>query len=268
MKLNIIVIASLSALLSNSVIGGTMGTEVEEESCWKTAGACWGTPKQEPFVMRKVVSISAGPAWSGNGTTQTILLQPLIQNTYAATEPNNLLASGELFLGMQKQLNAKFYSQFGIALAAAGKAKFNGDVWVNADPNFNNYTYKYNVTHGHVAVKGKLLADVGYGVRPYVSASIGIGVNKASDFTMETKLYQEVVPPAFESHSTITTPYTLGIGVQEVVNENLQAGFGYEFIDWGKSELGRASGQLMNTTGLTENHIYTNVLLVTLTYVM
>lgn len=267
MKLNIIVIASLSAILANSALAGTMGPEVESESCWKTAGACWGTPKPEPFPLQKMVSLSAGPAWSGNGTTQTILLQPRIQNTYATTNPNNLLANGELVLGVQKQLNPKFYSQFGIALAAAGRAKFTGDVWANANPNFNNYTYKYNVVHGHVAVKGKLLADVGYGLRPYVSASIGIGVNKASDFSMQAKLYEEVVPPAFTSHSTMSTPYTLGIGIQEVVNDNLQAGFGYEFVDWGNSELGRASGQSLNT-GLIENHIYTNVLLVTLTYLL
>lgn len=267
MKINIIAIASLSTILSNGAVAGTMGPETEADSCWSTAGACWGTPKPEPFPMRKVISLNIGPAWSGNGTTQTILLQPTIQNTYSTTNPNHLLASGELVLGMQKQLNATFYSQFGIALAAAGRAKFTGDVWENANPNLNDYTYKYNVTHGHVAVKGKLLADVGYGVRPYVSASIGIGVNKASDFSMSPKIYKEVIPPAFESHSTMTTPYTLGIGVQEVVNDNLQAGFGYEFVDWGKSELGRAPGQSLNT-GLIENHIYTNVLLVTLTYIM
>jgi hypothetical protein len=43
-------------------------------------------------------------------------------------------------------------------------------------------------------------------------------------------------------------------------------GAGYEFADWGKSGLNRAAGQTLNT-GLALNHLYTNGVLVNLTYV-
>ncbi|HAT9492397.1 TPA: porin family protein, partial [Legionella pneumophila subsp. pneumophila] len=38
------------------------------------------------------------------------------------------------------------------------------------------------------------------------------------------------------------------------------------FADWGKSELGRASGQTLNE-GLKLNHLYTNGVVLNLTYV-
>ncbi|HAT8718368.1 TPA: porin family protein, partial [Legionella pneumophila] len=60
--------------------------------------------------------------------------------------------------------------------------------------------------------------------------------------------------------------YTLGAGVQKSISEHWQLGVGYEFADWGKSELGRASGQTLNE-GLKLNHLYTNGVVLNLTYV-
>ena len=42
-------------------------------------------------------------------------------------------------------------------------------------------------------------------------------------------------------------------------------GCGYEFADWGKTRLGRALGQSINS-GLALNHIYTNGVVFNLTY--
>jgi hypothetical protein len=49
------------------------------------------------------------------------------------------------------------------------------------------------------------------------------------------------------------------------VNANWQIGIAYEFADWGKSELGRAAGQTLNS-GLKIEHLYTQGVLVNLTY--
>ncbi|HHS9463875.1 TPA: outer membrane protein, partial [Legionella anisa] len=77
----------------------------------------------------------------------------------------------------------------------------------------------------------------------------------------------EALPnPDFADHTKTAFTYTLGAGVQKALNDHWQIGAGYEFADWGKSELGRAFGQTMNS-GLALNHLYTNGVLFNLTYV-
>lgn len=60
--------------------------------------------------------------------------------------------------------------------------------------------------------------------------------------------------------------YTLSAGIQKALNSRWQVGAGYEFADWGQSQLGRASGQTLNS-GLSLKHLYTNGILFNLTYV-
>ncbi len=71
--------------------------------------------------------------------------------------------------------------------------------------------------------------------------------------------------PNFDSHTTTSFTYTLGVGVQRNVTPHLQAGIGYEFADWGSSKLSPATGQ--TTSGvLSLSHFYTNGVLANLTY--
>ena len=46
----------------------------------------------------------------------------------------------------------------------------------------------YHIRHTHVAAKGKLLADVGFPVKPYVSGSLGIGFNQSNLFSVRCVL--------------------------------------------------------------------------------
>lgn len=69
----------------------------------------------------------------------------------------------------------------------------------------------------------------------------------------------------FASNTTTAFTYTLGAGVQRHLNPHWQVGIGYEFSDWGSSQLNRASGQTLNS-GLLLSHLYTNELLFNLTY--
>lgn len=267
MKTNILTIAALTTLLSTHVFAGSMGIENESEPCWGPAGSCWGTPKLDPPPLQTVLSLSAGPAWTAKGTAQTVLLPLGNVNTYSAISAHHLLGSGELFLGKQKQLNQKFSAQAGIELGLAGQAQFEGNVYTNSDPNFNYYTYRYDVAHARVAAKAKLLAHLGHRITPYVSASLGIGSNRASGFTTSPLITNPPATPQYTSNTRMTIPYTLGLGVQGDITETFQLGLGYEFLSWGRSELGNAVGQIASKT-ICESNIYSNVFLVTATYVL
>jgi opacity protein-like surface antigen len=222
--------------------------------------------KESQREYLRVGTISLGPTWNGNGgESQTFYLAPETEKTYAAGNSTNIMVDGELFLGLQKPLFHQLQGQLGFALAMAGNAKLSGNIWDDASPQFNNYTYQYKVMHTHVALKGKLLVDRGYWLIPWVSASAGVGFNRASDFSNVPTIFEAVPNANFSSHTTTSYTYTIGAGVQKQLNKCWQIGMGYEFADWGKSELGRANGQTMNS-GLKLDHLYTNGILFNITY--
>ena len=175
------------------------------------------------------------------------------------------LRKENFFLGVQRSINGKLDGQLGLSVATTSNANLSGSIWDDALPQFNNFNYTYNIQHTHIAVKGKLLKDIGYAFKPYVSGSLGVGFNQAHNFTSIPTLFEATPTPNFQSNTTTAFTYTVGIGVQRAINQHWQAGIGYEFADWGQSQLARASGQSMGQ-GLSLNHLYTNGLEFSLSY--
>lgn len=212
-----------------------------------------------------VGTISIGPVWGFGARTQTLELAPDIVKTYTADNSNNAIFDGEVFLGIQKILSQKLQGQLGIAVGATSNATVDGHIWDDADPEFDNFIYNYKIQHTYVAVKGKLLAELGFVVMPWVSVGLGVGFNDAHGFHNTPTIFEALRNPNFASHTETTFTYIVGAGVQKALNEHWQVGVGYEFADWGKSHLGRAEGQTLNT-GLSLNHFYTNGVLFNATY--
>ncbi|WP_058476489.1 outer membrane protein [Legionella steigerwaltii] len=214
-------------------------------------------PVSPPWTQ--VITLSLGPAWTDSGETNTFFLQPDVEKKYTANENTSTLFDGEVFYGLQHALNASFTGQLGLAVAATTNAKLKGDVWEDADPEFDNFFYTYKINHTHIAAKGKLIGNFNVLVNPYLSGSLGVGFNRAHDFTITPKIVEEVPAPEFTSNTHTAFSYTVGVGVQKEFYSRWQFGIGYEFADWGKSNLGRAPGQTLNN-GLSLNHLYTNEL--------
>lgn len=213
-----------------------------------------------------VGTISGAALWAQAGESQTFYLDSEIEKTYAANKVTNILAAGELFIGVQKKLLTKLFGQLGFAASTTGYANLQGEIWDDADPQFINYSYKYKVRNTRIALKGKLLANKSSSVMPWISASVGVGFNRANGFS-DTILIPEALPnPRFSNNTQTSLSYTVGAGLQKAINKNWQIGVGYEFADWGKSTLGRAPGQTLNT-GLSVKNIYTNGALLSFTYI-
>lgn len=248
MRYRLFLSITAAGVLGSAAFAGTMGPAMSSRD-WTWVG-----------------SVSAGPVWARGGETQTFYLAPEIEKTYAARKSTNALASGELFLGIQKLLGSQWLGQLGLAAATTGNAKLQGVIWDDADPEFNNHSYQYKIRNSRIAVKGKLLLDKGYWLMPWVSASLGVGFNRAHEYSNAPLIFEALPNPNFADHTKTAFTYTLGAGVQKAFNDHWQVGIGYEFADWGKSELGRADTQTMNS-GLALNHLYTNGVLLNLTYV-
>lgn len=237
----------LTSLFTGSIYAGNMGTVIQKpEVSW-------------------VSTISMGPVWENAGTTQTFYLTPAIEKTYKANKSSHALFNGEFFLGIQKTLSQAILGQLGLAVATTSHANLSGIIWDDADPLFDNHTYSYKTQNNRVIVKGKLLAEAGYWFTPWLSGGVGAGFNRSSSFNNIPRIFEALPNSNFASHTNTSFTYTVGAGVQKALTRNWQIGVGYEFADWGKSELGRAAGQHLNS-GLAMNHLYTNGILLNITY--
>jgi opacity protein-like surface antigen len=212
-----------------------------------------------------VASFSIGSSLERAGQAQTINLTPNIIKTYTADKSTSRLPTGELFLGITNSLSDNLEGQIGFALVSAGHATLSGDIWDDASPAFSNYTYQYKIIHTAAALKAKLISHWSGPIMPWISVSLGAGFNKAYGFNNTPSIYEAIQSPNFTSHTTTAFTYALGIGAQYSLNSHWQIGAGYEFSDWGKSQLGRASGESVNQ-GLSLSHLYTSSFLLNLTY--
>ncbi len=249
MKRDAFLSACLLSLFSVNASAGTMGVVVPEKTC------TW------------VGTISAGPVWAKGDKTQTFYLAPETEKTYLSSESKTALVEGEFFFGMQKILSRQWQGQLGLGLTATGDAKFKGYIWDDADSEFDNYRYDYKVRHRAITLKGKLLLDKNNQLLPWISGSLGAGFNRTDKFMNAPLIFEAIRNNNFVHHVTNTFTYTLGFGLQQILNPHWQMGAGYEFADWGKSQMGRAAGQTLNT-GLKIKNIYTNGFLFNLTYLV
>lgn len=216
-----------------------------------------------PLIWQPVITLSGGPAWTTPGQNQYIYpVLPFSQiNYYQYNSPSSTIATGEIFFGLQRIVYPGITGELGIGLAAASDAQVTGVVTVNGFPNIS--TYEYKVDHGRAELKGKLLSNL-YWLKPYISGSFGAGWNNSHDFRATTVNPVFFPAPWFANQTNIAFSYTLGIGVQAMLNRNWQVGVGYEFADWGKSATGVDAYTLLPGPFLT--HLYTNELLFSVSF--
>lgn len=212
-----------------------------------------------------VFSVSGGIGWSEAGKRESFNLTPSIPKSYDAKKTNTTLGMFELFAGLQKDMTPTLQGQLGLSLGFVNNASFAGDIWDDGLPQFSNHNYQYKVKQTHVSLKGKLIFDKGWFVLPWVGARVGIGFNTAHKYSNQPKLNQALPNENFTSHTCQSFTYALSAGMQKQLNNNWQVGLAYEFADLGKSQLGRAPSQTLNN-GITQNHLYTNNILLNVTY--
>lgn len=243
----IILLSSMLGLVSSTAFAGTVGKAISDNYTW-------------------LGSFNIGAAWAKSGETQTFYLAPDIIKTYAADKSTNALVSGEVLFGVQKNISRQWIAQLGIAFAQTGNTELQGQIYDDADPEFNNYDYTYKIWNRRITINGKLLLDnENYWLVPWVGAGIGVGFNYAHHFRNTPLLFEAVANPNFLSHTTTALNYSFSAGVLRAINDHWNLGLGYEYVNWGKANLNRAAGQTLNT-GLVTRHLSTQGFNFNITY--
>ncbi len=233
------------------------------------APAYSGTMGEATRTYTPLLMLSGGPAWQSGGKTQTLTLQPVVQNTYVPNSAYTALGSGAIFLAVQTPFYKTLEGAVGVAFTGSGTAKMRGDVWQDASPNFSNFTYNYKVNQFRVAFKARVVeTEPKYkfkGLQPYLSGEVGGGFNRSTGYYTTRTIDTAVLQPPFVSNTVSSVSYAFGAGLQGKVNSHFQVAVGYEFADWGKYQLGPANGQTTQAR-LGASNLYVNELQFSILY--
>jgi opacity protein-like surface antigen len=223
-------------------------------------------PINFPLQWSPIVTLSAGAAWATPGQNQYLYPLPPPSYQFYSYEANTQAAATlEVLFALQRVISPGIIGQFGIGLAGVSDYTINGSVVVNGVE--DAYDYYYNINHARAELKGALIANTFKVLQPYISASFGFAYNTAHGYHPSANSIFVPVPLWYDSNVTLAFPYSVGAGVQATVNPNWQVGIGYQFVDLGKSFL-NGDGLFIadNQKGLRQTHLYTNQLLVSVSY--
>ncbi len=239
--------AVLMSIISSTATAGTMGKAAANEYTW------FG-------------SLNIGGAWARSGEGQTFYLSPDIIKTYTIDKSTNGFVSGEVSLGLQKQLSSHWIGQLGLAVAQTGNVKLQGHIYDDADSQFDNYTYSYKIWNRRFTINGKLLFEKeNYWLIPWVGAGVGVGFNYAHRFGNTPLIFEAVTNPNFGPNTKTAVNYSFSAGFLKAVSDHWNLGLGYEYVNWGKAQLDRAPEQTLNS-GLVVNNINTHGVNFNITY--
>jgi len=218
-----------------------------------------------PWVWQSIITLSGGPAWTSPGLDQISYVSeitPLYPTQhYIPNSGNQTIGAGEIFFGLQRVVSPGITAQLGLGIAGAFDPEISGVIVVENQSNL--YTYRYNVEHARLELKGKLIAST-YRVQPYVSGSFGVAMNSSHNWQATSEDPVLFPPMVYGPDSNAAFAYSLGAGIQAMLNAHWQVGVGYEFADLGKS--GLAPDELFGFPGITLTHLYTNELLFSISY--
>lgn len=241
----------MAAVFSQTLHAGAVGAENKV------------TPPYPTFI-----TLNLGPGWPTSTQNEVIELLPNVSNRYISSDDTDAFIDGELFVGWQKKTNDFTHlaeSQFGVAYMTTNSAKIHGIIWQANDPRFDNETYAYRIKHSHVALRGKLLSTAKKSFQGYLTGSVGVGFNTSYAFDNYPVISTVLRSPNFQTNTQTAFTWNAAAGIQKLLNSNWAIGMGYQFADWGKSQLSRAPGQTLNT-GPSFNRFYTSEAQFNLTY--
>jgi opacity protein-like surface antigen len=215
--------------------------------------------------FKSLFSLNMGPQWDSPGEIRQFTVEQNTSKTYVAISNSQVLMGSEFFLGAEHSITSLLDMQIGLAVAMTSLTSVSGDIWEDADPNFNNYTYAYKVAPLRTTLSAKWLLRVMDYFTPYIGAGVGMSFNRSYNYQITPKIFEEVSSPLYTSNVSASFAYNVGLGLQKQLDSHVQIGFGYVFSDWGQSALGRAPGQTINAP-LSLSHLYMNQCVASFTY--
>jgi opacity protein-like surface antigen len=132
----------------------------------------------------------------------------------------------------------------------------------------NTYTYSYNIRSRQVLAKMKVAYAYTPELFPYISLGVGPAFNSAANFVTSAPPLVAMTRQ-FANHTQTSFSYAIGVGVDCALTEQTRLGAGYQFVNFGKSQLGNATIHSTSVSGsLSQSKFYANELVAQLTLLL
>lgn len=193
-----------------------------------------------------VSSLSPGIAYSNNGRSQTLLLEdsPLnLSNEYMADHDWHNSLSVQAFIGKDCYQQKNFKLRSGLSLSYIDDIRSTGTVNQLALSSFNNLSYHYSIQSMAALADLKLILTMSPHWQPYFDAGIGFANNHSYGYQENPLLTGAVATSPFSGRSKNNFAYRIGVGIYYPLTKVFAIGFGYQFFDVGRAELGPSAAQ-------------------------
>ncbi|MCL9684823.1 outer membrane protein [Legionella maioricensis] len=227
-------------------------------------------PQNKWEWFRPVLTVSSGLAASRIGQSQTLsMVNDFTTYQYAANNEyyNKMLWGG--FLGTEIPVCPQWILQLGLGVYLPNAFSAEGILIQGVDEQSSDlFPYSYKVKNHQFLGEGKLLGSIKDNYHPYVSAGLGVAVNKAYTYSAYVPPFLTFTPQ-FTNYSTTSFAYSIGAGMDIDIKKNWRLGAGYRFTGVGDANLGYGFLDVIPFPGtLTQSNLYIQEVLVQLTYLM
>lgn len=219
------------------------------------------------------IGASTGIAWLGASKNTALVPNGSV---YAPPQNQNDLyfihaPSADVIWGAQAGYRwareQRLFPAASLALNYLHISNFNlsGNIEQYSLPAFTTYHYKATVSPNLFALLGKLDLYRYRSVMPYVSFGLGIGFSGIERYS-ETAFSSNGArnSPGYLPNTNVNFAYTLGFGLDYVINHQLWLSLGYDYVDFGNLKSGRGvatwSGDDLKFGNLSSNTLLLSVI--------
>ena len=220
-----------------------------------------------------VISLGTGLGIYGNlGRSQSFpILNPITDEYYDYTPQTESQSNAiyDFFIGGEWRWQhwgvqpGIGYSQIGIPYQVTGNFLQGADAQSS-----DTYQYQYKVSSKQLMAEAKLFYTYKKYWNPYLFLGVGEAFNAAYG-------YMTTVPPfltftrEYQDKRINAFSYALGVGLDINLSRRVRFGFGYRYVNAGKSQLGPATIDGTSVSGtLNQKTIYTNEVLAQLSFLL
>ncbi|MGQ3891333.1 SPOR domain-containing protein [Legionella sp. CNM-4043-24] len=243
----------------------------------KTTGSQPARLKDEPLEASTgnwIVGAGAALSWSSLSNHVTVA------NGSAYAPPNNVDYYStsmknqprlDLLAGYRWQRDQQWLAATELAVRYQHmfSRSINGNITQYAIPEFNNYTYSWDVSRDVLSLYSKMDLTRYRQVMPYIDASIGVAFNRAGQYS-ETSITPPVtsrINPAFGSRTESAFTYSVGAGLDFQFTPKFIMSLGYDYQSFGQFASGPGQST-WSSSRLKLNHSAANSALLGLTFLL
>ncbi len=218
------------------------------------------------------LTLSGGPAWTNLGNTSLTTSYGITGYSYDASNSGSTVGEYGISVGDELRFPHDIAWQIGLGYMTQNSTNVVGDLNQTIAPTTTTYKYRYTVFTQQWLLDNKIFFTTRKYFHPYAYVGLGESINKTS--SVDTSVSPtDTTTLSFPEHTVNSFTYSLGLGVDVDLTQNIRLGAGYRFSHLGETSTAGASiisyGNVTPVAGeLKQSSLTTKALLAQLTVIL